>query len=86
MLSSSNQLIAAGVKVEVKLVNVRYTSGHVVVKGLEIFWSTLDMALESMVARQMISLNSNGTITTELTVMDAIWSVICRAAALVSDA
>ena len=39
-----------------------------------------------MVARQMINLNSNGAIITTLTVIDVMWGVICRAAALVSDA
>ena len=43
------------------------------------------MALESMVAKWMINLNSNGVITTVLTVTDAMWGVICRVAALGSN-
>ena len=43
------------------------------------------MALESMVTRQMISLISNWAITSEFTVMDAMWGVIGGAVVLVSD-
>ena len=36
------------------------------------------MALISMVAKTMISLNSSGTIMTETTMMEARWDLICR--------
>ena len=36
VLSSANQLIVVGVKVEVELVDVGSTGGHIVVKGLEV--------------------------------------------------
>ena len=42
------------------------------------------MALESMVARQMMSLKNDGAIITELMVTDAMWGVICREVTLVS--
>ena len=46
--------------------------------------STLDVAFELMVARQMMSLKRNRAITTELMVTYAMLGVICGEAALIS--